>query len=123
LARKRKFLAPVDDKTIAKRLGEIRKHRGFTQVEVAEALGLTQSLVSQYERGDIRIHSSLLAAFAKTLKVTADEILGLHDTKAQAPSLEDRRFLRRLKQVHALSRRDKQALLRTMDRFLGTPRA
>jgi transcriptional regulator with XRE-family HTH domain len=118
MARRRRFKAPVDDNTIARHLQEIRKRRGFTQTEIAERLGLNQPLVSQYERGDIRLHASLVAAFAKVLKVTADELLGLQESKDNG-ILSDRRLLRRLQKMETLSRRDKQALLRTIDGFLA----
>jgi len=118
LAQRRKFTAPVDDKAISRRLAEIRRARGLTQVEIATKLGLSQPLVSQYERGDIRMHASLVAAFAKVLRVSCDELLGLQPTKPNGLS-KDRRFLRRLEKIETLSRRDKQALLRTIDRFLG----
>jgi transcriptional regulator with XRE-family HTH domain len=118
LAQRRKFVAPVDDKAISRRLAEIRRNRGVTQVELAVKLGLSQPLVSQYERGDIRMHGSLVAAFAKVLRVSADELLGLQPSKPNGIA-KDRRFLRRLEKIEELSRRDKQALLRTIDRFLS----
>ncbi len=118
LAQRRRFVAPVDDKAISRRLAEIRRSRGLTQVELAAKLGLNQPLISQYERGDIRMHGSLVAAFAKALRVSADELLGLQPTKGNGLP-KDRRFLRRLEKIESLSRRDKQALLRTIDRFLG----
>src|SRR5262245_18967302 len=118
LAQRRKFVAPVDDKTISRRLADIRRRRGLTQTELDQKLGLNQPLVSQYERGDIRMHASLVAAFAKALRVTSDEILGLQPTKENGLP-RDRRFLRRLHKIEELSRRDKQALLRTLDRFLS----
>jgi transcriptional regulator with XRE-family HTH domain len=117
LAQRRKFAAPVDDQAISRRLAEIRRSRGLTQVELAVKLGLNQPLVSQYERGDIRMHASLVAAFAKALRVSSDELLGLQRTKTNGLP-KDRRFLRRLEKMEALSRRDKQTLLRTIDRFL-----
>jgi transcriptional regulator with XRE-family HTH domain len=110
-------MAPADDKAIARRLADIRKRRGVTQVELAERLRINQPLVSQYERGTIRMHASLVAALARVLRVSSDEILGLQPVKDNGP-LTDRRFSRRIQKIEGLSRRDKQALLRTMDRFL-----
>ena len=118
LAQRRKFVAPVDDKTISRRLAEIRRSRGLTQVELAVKLGLSQPLVSQYERGEIRMHASLVAAFAKVLRVSSDQILCLQPSKGNGLP-KDRRFVRRLEKIESLSRRDKQALLRTIDRFLS----
>ena len=72
--------------------------------------------MSAYERGAVRLHAVLLAAFAKALRTSPNEILGFEKVKENG-LLKDRRFLRRLEQIEALSRRDKQALLRTIDRF------
>lgn len=118
MGRRRKIKTPVDDKTIGNRLREIRRKRGFTQGELADKLGLNQPLVSQYERGEIRLQATLVAAFAKLLRVSSDEILGLKETKDNG-LVTDRRILRRLQKMEDLSRRDKQALLRTIDGFLS----
>ena len=40
---------------IVRQLRESRKKAGITQVELAERLGLTQSMVSKIERGDRRL--------------------------------------------------------------------
>lgn len=119
MPKRRNFISPIDDKTIPKRLSEIRKRRGMKQADLAEKLGINQPLVSQYERGEIRLHGSLVAAFARALRVSSDEILGLKDIKHENGLLQDRRFLSRLHRLDALSRRDKQALLRTIDHYLG----
>jgi transcriptional regulator with XRE-family HTH domain len=94
----------------------------MSQSAIAEKLGINQTLVSQYERGKLRIHGALVAGFAKLLKVSADEVLGL--TKPSNDSvLSDRRFLRRLQRIDDLSRLEKQAILKTLDLALkGAPR-
>jgi transcriptional regulator with XRE-family HTH domain len=121
LPRLGKYIAPVDEKTIARRLREVRKRRGMTQAELAEKVGIRQVLVSQYELGQVRIHGALLAAFAKTLRTSADEILGLKGSKENG-LIEDRRFLRRLERIDRLPRRKKDALLTTIDAFLREER-
>jgi transcriptional regulator with XRE-family HTH domain len=118
LPRTRKhYRSPVDEKTIGARLRELRKRRGMTQLEVAEELGVRQALISQYEQGSIRIHGALIAALAKLLGASADELLGLGAIKANGHAT-DRRFLRRLEKIGKLSRRDQQVLLRNLDAFL-----
>lgn len=114
----RKFVGPTDEKAIGRRLREARLQRGLMQVQLAEALDIDQSLISEYERGALRVHGALLAGFAKTLKVSADEILGLKPPKSNGPTEVDPRFLRRLQQIKKLPKRDKQALLRSIDNFL-----
>jgi hypothetical protein len=55
---------------------------------------------------------------AGILKVSADEILGLEQSRpTRAP--RDRRLLRRLQDLDRLSKRDRDALMRTLDAFLS----
>jgi transcriptional regulator with XRE-family HTH domain len=120
LPRLGKYHAPVDEQTIARRLRELRKHRGLTQVELAEKVGIDQTLLSTYERGTVRIHGAMVAALAKALRTTTDELLGLKEPKENG-LIKDRRFLRRLEQIERLPRRKKDALLTTIDAFLKQP--
>jgi len=97
---------------------QIRKERGFTQTELAEKVGILQNIVSAYERGRLRLTAEMLIRFTKALGVSADEILGIQ-TKPSNGSVKNRRLLRRLKQIDKLSKRDQEALLRTVDAFLA----
>lgn len=103
--------------TIGQRLARLRKERGITQVELAAELGVTQSHVSEWERGNLRLHGELIAAVAQLLDVTADELLGLSPSDERAPA-KNRRLLRRLREFDKLPKRDQEALLRTIDAFL-----
>lgn len=105
--------------TIAQRLARIRRERGLTQVELAQRLGVAQPVVSDYERGELRLHGELIVKLSGILGVSSEELLGLK----KAPSngvLKNRRLLRRLEAIERLPRRDQQALLRTIDRFLDS---
>jgi transcriptional regulator with XRE-family HTH domain len=94
--------------------------RGLTQVELAERLGITQSFVSKYERGDLRLHGALIVKLAAALRVSTDELLGVdHMQPAVRPTIKDRRLWRRISAIDKLSKRDRQALLRTLDAFLS----
>ena len=116
--RRRSYAAPVDEKTIGRHLRELREERGLTQVQIADAVGVEQSLVSDYERGVVRLHGALVAGFAKALKVSADDILGLDERTRRNGFVKDRRFARRLQLIDQLSRRQKDALITTIDTFL-----
>ena len=103
--------------TIGQRLARLRRDRGITQAELAETLGMTQPMISGYEHGTLRLHGELIVELARILSVSADEILGLGESKGPtAPT--NRRLLRRLQELDSLPRRDQQALLRTIDAFL-----
>ena len=117
----RKARSEVDkahDESLGRRIAKLRKDRGFTQVELAQRLGLTQAIVSDYERGRLRPHPGVLVRLAETLQISADELLGLRPVQ-KTTGVRDRRFLRRLQAISELPKRDQDALLRTIDAFLG----
>lgn len=108
-----------DDKAFGLRLQEIRKRRGLSQVEVALKLGIHQSLISQYERGYLRLHGALLVRLAQVLKTTPDAILAVKQfTPDTQTATLDRRFVRRLQRLEKLSAHQKKILLGTIDAFL-----
>src|SRR3972149_4323972 len=67
--------------SIAERVARIRKERGITQEEMARLLKVSQPIVSDYERGELRLHGELIIELARILGVTTDEILGLERIK------------------------------------------
>ena len=108
---------PVHDEEIGLRLKELRKQRGLSQAEVANEIGVHQSLVSEYERGTVRVPGTVVAAFAGILRTSADVLLGLKPTK-EKKTPNERRFIRRLERIEKLPRRAKDALLKTLDTYL-----
>ncbi len=58
------------------RIRAARKHRGLTQAELAKRLGVTQSLIGQYERGLKRPKIDSLQSLAAALEVTVPWLLG-----------------------------------------------
>lgn len=103
------------------RLARLRKERGFTQVELAERVGMIQALVSDYERGKLRPYADVVARFAKALDVSADVLLGIAEERTATAAARplQRRLLRRLLAIEELPKRDQDALIRTIDAFLG----
>ena len=109
-----------DDKAFGKRLKEIRKRHAVSQVDLAQRLGIHQSLISQYERGYLRLHGALLVRLAQALQTTPDEILAVKEIPSNGDEHPiDRRFLRRLKKVDRLTAHDQKLLLGTIDAFLS----
>lgn len=114
---RRRAKPATPESTIGSRISEIRKRQAMTQVQLAEVLGMDQSLLSRYERGALRLHGALVADLARALHVSADEILGLKEPKNGSP-LAERRVVRRIQEIERLPRRKKEALLSTIDSFL-----
>jgi transcriptional regulator with XRE-family HTH domain len=95
----------------------------MTQTELAAKIGMNQSVLSQCEQGQVRVHGALLLALIKALRVSADELLG-------AAPIEQRprngRLLRRLDRIERLPRSKQRVVLEMVDAFLDkhghTPR-
>lgn len=91
--------------------------RGWTQVELAERLGIIQSLISDYERDRLRMNPAMVVPFAAALEITTDELL--QPSAAQTP-LRRKPSLRvlRLEKIERLPAHQQNTLLKTIDGFL-----
>lgn len=121
MPRPRKIKLPPLDlgrESLGRRLARLRKEKGYTQVELAEKVGTIQTVISDYERDRLRPNAEMIIRIAQVLEVSTDEYLGLKPSEKKGPKL-NRRFLRRLQQIENLPKRDQDALLRTIDAFLG----
>ena len=99
------------------RLAKLRKDAGMSQAELARRLSLTQSLISRFEQGQRRMYDDMLAATAKILGVTPNDILGFGPCKPVKPeeaSLSKRLALR-LKLVEAMPRRAQETVIDMLD--------
>lgn len=56
-------------------LKNMRREAGFTQVNVADTLGVLQSSISYWERGIYEPSALQIAALASLYQTTADEII------------------------------------------------
>jgi transcriptional regulator with XRE-family HTH domain len=112
-------LPPIPAKeSIGERVGRIRKERGFTQVELAEKIGVIQSIVSAIERDVLKLSAEMAIRFALALEVTTDELLlpvKRNGTQGKKPS---RKILRRLEKIETLPRTQQMAVLKTIDNAL-----
>ena len=109
----------TSEESFGERVARLRREKGLTQEDLAERLGVTQPVVSDYERGRLRLHGELIVQLAQILGTTADEILGLKASGRSSTALRNRRLLRQVQALEKLSKRDQQALLRTIDAFLA----
>lgn len=58
------------------RVAQLRKEQGFTQKQLAEALGTSQQQVASYEVARLRIPVSLLPRLARVLGVNMETLIG-----------------------------------------------
>lgn len=101
------------------RLSKLRKARGLTQIQLADALGVTQRVITYYENESAQPPGALLVDLAKALRVSTDEILGLKPMKEKT-SAKTARLLKRLQRVERLPPADQRAVLKLVDALCET---
>lgn len=62
--------------SMGERIAALRRTHNVTQVQLAEALGVSQQTLQSYEVGRRRIPVSALQVVARTLAVSLDELFG-----------------------------------------------
>jgi transcriptional regulator with XRE-family HTH domain len=99
-----------------RRLADLRKKAGFTQVELANELGVSQRMISYYEGHSEYPPSNLLPIMARVLRVSSDELLGIKPIKKIKQP--DSRLLRRMQQIDKLDPATKRQVIQVMDTFI-----
>ena len=100
-------------------LARIRKARGMTQSEVAEALELPQGLISNFEKGVRRLHSDQIVQFAELFHVSIDELFGRKPKKSIDTSELGLHLIRRMQQIEKLPKNRQKAVLVSLDMMLS----
>lgn len=103
-----------DMREIGNKLLAIRKRMGMTQVEVAEAAGLSGRTYADIERGTVNMRVETILHICEALHITPDEILTQSDTDLTAREEE---ILARLK---ACNPKDKETALRLLYVYLDS---
>lgn len=119
-ALQRSLMMPKQDMSqltnFGRQLATLRKKAGYTQVELAKELDVTQRMISYYEGHSEYPPASLLPKLAKLLGVSADELLGIKPLKKTRQP--DTRLQRRLQQIEKLSAPKKRQILQVIDTFI-----
>jgi transcriptional regulator with XRE-family HTH domain len=107
--------------SFGERLQAVRKARGLTQVQLAEAAGTTQRAVSYYETEAGFPPAPAVIGLAKALRITADELLGVRAPKVERldDDSETRRMWKRFQMVSALPERDQKAVIRLINSLVA----
>ena len=108
-----------DTEPFGQRLARLRKAAGYTQTELGDLLGVSQRVITYYERESERPPSHLLPPLADALKVSVDELVGHQPLKKAAPAPKHSRLWRKLRAVEELGDADRKAVIRFIDALLA----
>ena len=100
------------------RLARLRKAAGYSQRELAAEIGVSYRMIAYYEGETEYPPTHLLPILAKTLRVSADELMGLEKAKGNGRN-RDSRLWRRFSQVEKLPPNQRKQIVHILDAFIG----
>ncbi|MFN7219792.1 MAG: helix-turn-helix domain-containing protein [Burkholderiales bacterium] len=103
--------------SFGERLAQMRKAAGYTQVEFAAEIGITQRMVAYYEAPDAQPPAHLLPQMAQALGVGTDVLLGMSAPRP-VKKVAASRLERRLIEIEKLDARAKRQITQILDTFL-----
>ncbi len=107
-----------------KRLFALRKAKGLTQTQLADALGTTQLVICYYETEAELPPASALIPLAQVLEVSTDELLGLEPARpAGREHPHQQRLWKRFQKMEALPTKDQRAVIRLINSLAGSAQA
>lgn len=102
-------------KTPGECLAKVRVERGYTQSSLSRAMGIRQSVISEYELGRVRLHAEVLIRFADFFGVSVDELLGRRKQMGRPPTPPIMKILRRMEKLQALPETRQAEILKVLD--------
>jgi transcriptional regulator with XRE-family HTH domain len=107
---------------IGKNIRFLRKRAGLTQTDLAQALGVKQQVVANYEKGEINPEVAKLPTLAKALGVSIAALFGEEGHPEETPSSarvkrKDSREIRAQEIFRRLKPEEQRAILKQMRAF------
>lgn len=103
--------------SFGERFAQLRKAAGYTQVEFAAEIGITQRMVAYYEAPGAQPPAHLLPQMAHALGVGADVLLGMSAPR-RVKKIGASRLERRLIQIEKLDAQAKRQIVQFLDTFI-----
>lgn len=94
----------------AEKLSKLRNERGLTQQEMAKLIGVGIAQMRRYERGKSSPTLEIIKNIARSLGVSADELIFDECERVAAAKILDRKLLEQFEIISNLHSRDKDAV-------------
>jgi transcriptional regulator with XRE-family HTH domain len=85
---------------------------------LSERSGLPRLLLSDYERGKVRIYADTLAKLAKALDVVPEQLLSGNSSSKVSEQVPSLRLIKRIQKIERLPLSQQKALLKYIDMFI-----
>ena len=110
--------AAKEGPSFGQRLASLRKAAGFTQIELAAELGVSQRMVAYYESPAATPPANLLPQIAAALGVSIDDLFGVGAKRRLVKQDGDSRLRRRLLAIEKLAVAEKRQVLQVIDALI-----
>jgi transcriptional regulator with XRE-family HTH domain len=102
--------------TLGARIAELRKDRGLTQIQLAQALNVSQQTITSFEKGRRRLHVSHLVPLARALTVSVEDLLGEQRPARKRGPMP--RLVMQLEQISNLPKTKQRFVMQMLDTVL-----
>ena len=103
---------------IGSKITELRKNKGWSQAQLAEAVNASRDIIGKYERNDNSPSIEMALKIAKVFDVSVDYLLGEGKHAAF-----DKDTLKRLEDIESLDQNTRNTLFSVIDTFLRDAKA
>ena len=103
---------------LGKRISAARRDAGLTQQQLADKLGVTQRVVTYWEREAVGLKAEQLTALSEALGVTLDKLMGRPQPKRRGNGPAGRARLV-FERVSSLPRSQQQSVLDTIEAIIA----
>lgn len=93
----------------------MRKAAGYTQVQLADEIGVTRRMIAYYETESDHPPANMLIELAKALGTSTDALLGIDSDQHVKVG---QRLQRRLLQIEKLGPKPRKQIMQLLDTFL-----
>ncbi len=100
--------------TLGENIKAARIKKGYTQKDLSEAAGILQKNLSTYENNKVMPGADAFHKIAIALETSMDSLLGSPSVELNNPD-----FVKMLNQIDKLPKKEKEALLTTIQTFLN----
>lgn len=122
MPRKLKYKLPpltISNETPGQRIALFRKQKALTQRQLAKKIGITQTLVSDYETGRSHLSDTMIIRFALSLEISTDELLGLKNNNKNSKRI-NLKIMKRLKKLEELPEHKQKTILSSIDMMIDS---
>ena len=98
------------------RVANLRREQNITQVQLADALGVSQQTVNAYEAGTRRVPVSMLSDLATTLAVSVEELIGVSSPSGRRGPTP--KLLQQVERIQRLPKSQQRFVMQMIDTAL-----